>query len=152
MSSIHSCESSCASAQKAVKVDSARLYLGNVASSLENSQSAVVTLPSEPPKLLCSYLYLLRDEADKKKSTFGSTFRLFLSSEETLHNSESGSKVKLSLGAHCLHLTSMLMAWCIHTRAQQTILIWNRLPRAVIMAPSLPEFKNSLDNALNYVV
>lgn len=75
MCSIHSHASSCASAQKAVKVDSARFYLGNVASSLENSQPAVVTLLSEPPKLLCSYLYLLRDEADKKKSTFVSTFK-----------------------------------------------------------------------------
>ena len=29
---------------------------------------------------------------------------------------------------------------------------WNRLPRAVVMAPSLPEFKKHLDNTLRYMV
>jgi len=29
---------------------------------------------------------------------------------------------------------------------------WNRLPKAVVVAPTLPEFKEHLDNALRNVV
>ena len=29
---------------------------------------------------------------------------------------------------------------------------WNRLPREVVMAPSMSEFKERLDNALNHMV
>ena len=35
---------------------------------------------------------------------------------------------------------------------ERAVAHWNRLPRAVVMAPSLSEFKESLDYALSHMV
>lgn len=116
----HFSASSC-SAQKSVKMGSAGFSLVHVASSLENSPLKAVTLAllPDPFHLLCSYLYSFHARADMKKPLqLHPLLGSFATSEETLQDSESGSKVNLSLGAYYLQIPRSVLLVChTHTRA-----------------------------------